>query len=158
VGVAWLVADKDSRCPSVLGAAYLSRWGWNAPVLTMVELPANQAERLHEWLVELADNAAQMAPSCNLIEVRTSLSWLIRSVMLASCARTPYASALSSTNVPMRRSSSLCSGFWPALLRNTPISIRLVWPPDEALGSWMMNTCPDSVSRARYQRSPLALW
>src|SRR5690242_4207767 len=37
----------------------LAGWGWNAPVLVVVDYVASQAELLHEWLVELAENSAR---------------------------------------------------------------------------------------------------
>jgi hypothetical protein len=58
---------------------------------------------------------------------------------------------------PIRRSNSLCSGPWPPRWRNSAISIQLVWPPDGALGSCIMNTCSASGSRTRYHRSPFGL-
>jgi hypothetical protein len=39
-------------------AQNLANWGWNAPVLVVVDYAAGDAEPLHDWLVELADNAA----------------------------------------------------------------------------------------------------
>src|SRR5262249_19786599 len=37
----------------------LSSWGWNAPVLVVVDYAASQGERLHEWMVGLAASPAQ---------------------------------------------------------------------------------------------------
>ncbi len=37
-------------------------WGWKTPVLVVVDYVSSQAALLHEWLVELADNAALSDP------------------------------------------------------------------------------------------------
>ena len=41
------------------GQQNVAAWGWNAPVLMVVDYAASHAEPLHEWLVELADNPAR---------------------------------------------------------------------------------------------------
>jgi len=73
--------------------------------------------------------------------------------LAASGLSDPWRWSEVSTSVPIRRSSSWCSGPRPSWTRNSPMLVLDERPPDGTLGSCRTNTRPKPTSRTRYHRS-----
>ncbi len=58
-GAGFLTSSELNRSRTQQNAA---NWDWKAPVLVIVDYVSSQAALVHEWLVELADNAALSDP------------------------------------------------------------------------------------------------
>lgn len=62
---AGFVTDRELQ--RFLAQQNLSTWGWNRPTLIVLDYAASRARLLHEWLVELADNAGDSGHPLRLL-------------------------------------------------------------------------------------------
>jgi tetratricopeptide (TPR) repeat protein len=57
----------DRELQRFLDQQNLSTWGWNRPTLAVIDYAASRARLLHDWLVELADNAGDSGHPLRLL-------------------------------------------------------------------------------------------
>jgi tetratricopeptide (TPR) repeat protein len=62
---AGFVTDRELQ--RFLAQQNLSTWGWNRPTLIVLDYAASRARLLHDWLVELADNAGDSGHPLRLL-------------------------------------------------------------------------------------------
>ncbi|HKV11089.1 MAG TPA: tetratricopeptide repeat protein [Thermoanaerobaculia bacterium] len=62
---AGFVTDRELQ--RFLAQQNLSTWGWNRPTLVVIDYAASRARLLHDWLVELADNAGDSGHPLRLL-------------------------------------------------------------------------------------------